>query len=128
MPGATAGSQDGGAAPEAPPCAEACCPQYHRAVELLGQRWTGAIVDVLLRADRPLRFGQITGGVPQISDRLLSRRLKELEAEGIVARQADGAPRYGLTPMGRELEPAVVALTAWGRRWLDTSASNFRQA
>jgi DNA-binding HxlR family transcriptional regulator len=110
---------------------EPCCPQYHEAVELLGARWTGAIVEVLLGAG-PLRFTEIANAVPDISDRLLSQRLTHLEAKGVIQREPVPGPpphtRYALTPMGAELEPAVVALKAWGRRWLDTSASSFRPA
>jgi DNA-binding HxlR family transcriptional regulator len=108
-----------------------CCPYYHEAVELLGRRWTGAIVEVLLQAG-PLRFSEIGNAVPELSDRLLSQRLKDLEDRGIIARLEDPGPpphsRYALTPMGRELQPAVAALKAWGRRWLDTSAPTFRPA
>jgi DNA-binding HxlR family transcriptional regulator len=111
------------------PAARSCCALYHEAVELLGRRWTGAIVEVLLEAG-PLRFGEIAGAIPGLSDRLLSERLKELEARGLVQRAADPGPpsclRYGLTPMGRGLQPAVAALKAWGREWLDRSASEFR--
>ena len=60
-----------------------CCPQYHEAVELLGRRWTGAIVDVLLQGGA-LRFGEIAQAVPDLSDRLLSQRLKDLEDRGAV--------------------------------------------
>jgi DNA-binding HxlR family transcriptional regulator len=94
---------------------ERCCPHYHRAVELIGRRWTGAIVAVLLDADAPLRFTEIAQAVPDLSDRLLAERVKELERAGIVAKD-DGV--YALTAMGRALEPAIRALQAWGRRWL----------
>ena len=99
---------------------ETCCPHYHRAVELLGRRWTGAIVDVLLRAERPLRFGEIAAAVPEISDRLLACRLRELVEQGVLTRtdEAGAGPRYAATQMGRDLAPSVAALTAWGRRWL----------
>src|SRR5918911_5340320 len=63
----------------------ACCSLYHRAVELVGKRWTGAILLVLL--DGPAHFSEIRHLVPDISDRLLSERLKELEAERIVERR-----------------------------------------
>jgi DNA-binding HxlR family transcriptional regulator len=110
---------------------EPCCPHYHEAVELLGARWTGAIVEVLLGAG-PLRFTEIANAVPDISDRLLSQRLAHLEDRGVVRREPDPGPpphtRYALTPMGAELEPAVTALKAWGRRWLDRSAASFRPA
>ena len=99
---------------------EHCCSLYHRAVELVGKRWTGAILFVLL--DGPLHFSAIKQLVPDLSDRLLSERLKELEAEGIVEREVlNGAPvrvEYRLTSKGRALEPAVRALKSWAREWL----------
>ena len=57
----------------------ACCPLYHEAVELIGRRWTGAIVAVLLDHG-PMRFSEIAQAVPELSDRLLSERMKELES------------------------------------------------
>ena len=69
----------------------ACCSLYHRAVELVGKRWTGAILLVLL--DGPAHFSEIRQLVPDISDRLLSESLKELEGECIVERRVqDGSP------------------------------------
>jgi DNA-binding HxlR family transcriptional regulator len=99
---------------------ESCCSAYHAAVELIGKRWTGAILFVLL--DGPLRFSEVKVLVPDLSDRLLSERLKELEAEGIVERRtSEGVPmriEYGLTEKGRALEPAVRSLKVWARSWL----------
>jgi DNA-binding HxlR family transcriptional regulator len=99
----------------------ACCSLYHRAIELVGKRWTGAILLVLL--DGPLHFSGIRQLVPELSDRLLSERLKELEAEGIVERKVlDGAPvrvEYSLTAKGRALEPALGALKEWAREHVD---------
>ena len=96
------------------------CPYYHQAIELIGKRWTGAIVDALLPA--PRRFSAIAQAIPQISDRLLSMRLRELESEGIVERRVlDGSPirvEYALTPKGRALEPAIGALRFWAREWI----------
>ena len=98
----------------------ACCSLYHRAVELVGRRWTGAILLVLM--DGPLRFGQIKQLVPDLSDRLLSERLKELEGEGIVTRYEESGgsarPQYGLTAKGRALEPALRALERWSHSHL----------
>ncbi|HEX8857240.1 MAG TPA: helix-turn-helix domain-containing protein [Thermoleophilaceae bacterium] len=98
-----------------------CCTLYHQAVEMVGKRWTGAILMVLL--DGPLRFSEVRSLVPDLSDRLLSERLKELEAEGIVARRVlEGTPvrvEYALSEKGRALEPAVRALKAWANAWLD---------
>ncbi len=97
-----------------------CCSYYHRAVELIGKRWTGAILLVLL--DGPLRFSEIRQLVPDLSDRLLSERLKELEAEGIVERRVfEETPvrvEYGLSEKGRALEPVVTTLKSWARDWL----------
>ncbi len=97
-----------------------CCTLYHRAVELIGKRWTGAILLVLM--DGPLRFSEIKQLVPELSDRLLSERLKELEAERIVARRvSDESPvrvEYELTEKGGDLRPVVMALKSWARDWL----------
>jgi len=102
---------------------EGCCPLYHEAVELIGRRWTGAILRVLM--DGPMRFSEIGQAVPELSDRLLSERMKELEARGIVERTVLPGPplrvQYSLSPMGRELEPALVELQRWASRWLDRS-------
>ncbi|MCW2999443.1 MAG: helix-turn-helix transcriptional regulator [Solirubrobacterales bacterium] len=102
-----------------------CCPLYHEAVELIGRRWTGAIVAVLLEAHpaRPLRFGEISQAVPELSDRMLSERLRELEARGVVVREVTPGPptkvAYALTDMGVGLEPALAALREWAQHWLD---------
>jgi DNA-binding HxlR family transcriptional regulator len=97
-----------------------CCALFHRAVELVGKRWSGAILSVLL--DGPLRFSEVRALVPDISDRLLSERLKELEAEDIVEREVlDDHPvgvEYRLTEKGKALEPAVGALKRWADEWL----------
>ena len=97
-----------------------CCPYYHEAVELVGRRWTGAILQVLM--DGPLRFSEVAQAVPELSDRLLSERMKELEARGIVDRTVLPGPplrvEYELSRMGRELEPALSELERWARRWL----------
>jgi DNA-binding HxlR family transcriptional regulator len=99
-----------------------CCPLYHEAVELIGRRWTGAIVEVLLNGGA-MRFSEIGAAVPELSDRLLSERMKELEARGVVERTVDPGPpvkvTYDLTTMGRGLEPAVAEPRMWARRWLD---------
>jgi DNA-binding HxlR family transcriptional regulator len=95
------------------------CPHFHHTVELLGRRWTGVILRVL--AAGPARFGDIKTNVPGLSDRLLTNRLGELEAEGLVKRcQLDGTNCYGLTSKGLELTPAIEALEevagSWARR------------
>ena len=117
---AVSAAKDRRAEPEGEHERPQCCGLYHRAVELIGKRWSGAIILVLL--DGPLHFSGIRQLVPELSDRLLSERLKELEAEGVVQRRVlDGAPvrvEYSLTEKGQALEPAVRALKQWGREWL----------
>ncbi len=102
--------------------ARGVCPYFHEAVELVGKRWNGAIVHTLLSG--PMRFSALAHSVPQISDRLLSMRLRELEHAGIVKRQVyDGYPvrvEYALTDKGRALEPTVLALRTWAREWLQS--------
>jgi DNA-binding HxlR family transcriptional regulator len=100
--------------------AAAVCPLYHRAVELIGRRWTGAILRVLL--DGETRFSDLTGAVPGLSDRLLSERLKELEAEQIVVRtvfpETPVRIEYTLTEKGRALGEVMDAIGTWAHRWL----------
>ncbi len=95
------------------------CPDFHAAIELIGRRWTGAILWAL--ADRPHYFAELTASVPGLSDRLLSRRLRELEAQGLVERSVHDGSRarvsYALTEKGRALEPALRELKDWGRAW-----------
>jgi DNA-binding HxlR family transcriptional regulator len=99
-----------------------CCPKLHEAVELIGKRWSGAIIVVLLDGGA-MRFSEIAQAIPQLSDRLLSERMKELEARGIVERRVHpDSPvkvEYELTDMGRELAPALHQLKSWSHRWLD---------
>ena len=96
------------------------CPLYHRAIEIIGRRWTGAIVRSLLSGDT--RFCRIRSTIPGLSDRLLSERLKELEAEGIVDRRvlAETPVRieYHLTPKGEALAAIVQSASAWAEEWL----------
>ena len=95
------------------------CPHFHAAIELIGRRWTGAILWAL--AERPHFFAELVAAVPGISDRLLSARLRELEAEGLVERSVhDGSPArvsYALTEKGRSIAPALRELRGWARRW-----------
>jgi DNA-binding HxlR family transcriptional regulator len=105
----------------APTPAEAgFCPVFHHAVELIGRRWSGAIVRALLSGTT--RFSEIAATVPGISDRLLSERLKELETEGIVERRVipDTPVRidYLLTPKGRDLAEVFTSISGWAYRWL----------
>jgi len=103
----------------------AFCPKYHRAVELIGRRWTGAILRALLSGVS--RFSELCDTVPGLSDRMLAERLKELEAEGIVLRTVvpDTPVRveYSLTDKGRDLEVVMQAVAGWAERWEAAAAS-----
>jgi DNA-binding HxlR family transcriptional regulator len=103
------------------PAKPACCPYFHQAVELIGRRWTGAILEILMQGGS-LRFSTIAAAVPDLSDRMLSDRLKELEAYALVERTVFSGPpvrvQYALTPKGQELGPALRELKSWARHWL----------
>jgi DNA-binding HxlR family transcriptional regulator len=94
------------------------CPKYEWAVQILGKRWTAMIVRTLLPS--PRRFSDMTA-IIGVSDRLLSERLKELEAHGLVERRVypDTPVRieYALTDKGRELDGVVEAIQHWANRW-----------
>jgi DNA-binding HxlR family transcriptional regulator len=96
------------------------CPRYHHAVELIGRRWTGAILMVLLQGAS--RFTDIVQSVPGLSDRLLSERLKELETEGIVSRvvHAETPVRieYQLTAKGQALSSVTESVAQWAEQWV----------
>lgn len=103
----------------------AVCPRYHHAVELIGRRWTGAIVRIMLGG--ATRFSDLTVAIPGLSDRMLSERLKELEAEGIVQRNvfAETPVRieYLVTDKGRALSAVVDSIGAWAEAWLPLDPS-----
>ncbi len=101
------------------------CPVFQEAVELIGKRWAGAIVRSLLSG--AVRFSDILNQVPGLSDRLLSERLRELEAQGIVERRVyPELPvriEYTLTPKGAELREIVVTIDSWADRWWTVPSS-----
>jgi DNA-binding HxlR family transcriptional regulator len=96
------------------------CARFHRAVELIGGRWTGAIIQTLLQGKT--RYALIKAAIPDMSDRMLSERLRSLEAEDLVTRWviADTPVRveYELTEKGRSLENALLEISAWANRWI----------
>ena len=95
------------------------CEHYRRAAEIVGRRWVPELLRVLL--DGPARYGAIRGSIPGISDHLLSERLKELEANGIVVREVTPSTpvriEYRLTERGQDLAAAIGELAAWAERW-----------
>ena len=98
----------------------ALCPRFQRAMELVGKRWTGAILRMLIAG--PCRFNELLSRVTGISDRLLSERLRELESVGMIKRDVIPGPPvrviYELTCSGHELEPVIAALEAWAEKWI----------
>lgn len=96
------------------------CPRFEAAVGLIGKRWTGLIIEVLLQ--RPQRFSEIAQAIEHVSDRMLAERLKELEAEGIVDRhvypETPVRVEYSLTDKGRDLAPVMQALHNWANSWI----------
>jgi len=96
------------------------CSRFHHAVELIGRRWTGAIISSMLT--QPRCFNEFLAAVPGLSDRLLTERLRELESEGLVRRTVIAGPpvrvSYDLTESGKDLEPAIEALGKWAERWV----------
>ncbi|WP_245886939.1 winged helix-turn-helix transcriptional regulator [Umezawaea tangerina] len=96
------------------------CPNFHAAVELIGRKWNGVILQQLLTG--PLRFLELRERVPRVTDAMLSQRLKELEAAALVERVVTTTSRpvevrYKLTPIGDRLAPVLDAVAAWGNEW-----------
>ena len=100
---------------------ESVCPKYHKAIELIGRRWTGAIISAMLAGKS--RYHEIRENVPDISDRMLAERLRELETEGVVERNVFPTTpvriEYELTEKGRALEAAIVAIGNWANKWIE---------
>ena len=98
----------------------ALCSRFHRASELIGRRWTGAIIFVLLKSR--CRFAALGAAIPDITDRMLSDRLRELEEEGIIERtvvpETPVRVEYALTKKGRALASAINAITDWAHKWI----------
>lgn len=95
---------------------DATCPAFHAAIELIGRRWNGVLLQQLLGG--PLRFHELRDRIAGITDAMLSQRLKDLEASGIVVRTVGtGRPvmvSYELTTIGHQLSPILDAVASWG--------------
>lgn len=105
------------------------CPAFHKAVELIGRRWSGAIVREMLAGTS--RFTDLRDAIPDISDRMLCERLRELEVEGVVARRVSGETpvrvEYHLTDKGLALKSVVAAIGDWADRWSGCSEASERR-
>ena len=102
------------------PAGPSLCVKFHKAVELIGRRWSGAVIQILMRG--ACRYAELRDAIPDISDRMLSERLQELEEEGIVLRrvipETPVRVEYELTAKGRALEPALSAIGRWAEHWV----------
>jgi DNA-binding HxlR family transcriptional regulator len=100
------------------------CARFHRASELIGRRWTGAIIFLLLKSR--CRFAMLRDAIPDITDRMLCERLQELEQEGIVERtvvpETPVRVEYALTRKGRALAGAFDAILDWAHKWVEVEA------
>jgi DNA-binding HxlR family transcriptional regulator len=96
------------------------CSRFHRAIELIGSRWTGAILQTLLQGKT--RYAAIKSAIPDLTDRMLSERLRSLEAEGLLVRavvpESPVRVEYELTRKGRELQGALGEIASWAERWI----------
>jgi DNA-binding HxlR family transcriptional regulator len=96
------------------------CSRFHRAIELIGSRWTGAILQTLLQGST--RYAVIKAAIPDITDRMLSERLRSLEVEDLVSRkvipESPVRVEYDLTTKGRELQDALREIGSWAERWI----------
>jgi DNA-binding HxlR family transcriptional regulator len=95
------------------------------AAEILCTRWTIVVLRELVAGST--RFNELRRGVPRMSPALLSQRLKELQAAGVISRIASdrepGVFEYHLTKSGQELEPVIMAVGNWGQRWVESELS-----
>ncbi|MFC4033159.1 winged helix-turn-helix transcriptional regulator [Streptomyces polygonati] len=108
------------------------CERFHAAIELIGGRWTGAILRAVFTGQH--RFAHIRSAVPGLSDTMLAQRLRTLEAHGLLERRVAAAGgsgtagssgvsgtaqiEYHLTAKGQELGPVLDAVIAWSHRWI----------
>ena len=96
------------------------CPLYRHAIEMIGRKWSGAILRAMLSGTT--QFSEFADVIPGVSDRLISVRLKEFESEGIVERIVipDKPVRiqYRLTPKGESLGSIVIGVSQWAEQWL----------
>lgn len=96
------------------------CVRYHAAIELIGTRWTGAVLRALFTGHH--RYGEVKAAVPGVSDTMLAQRLKEMQAQGLIERRVLAATpvqvEYHLTAMGLALEPVLDAVIAWSHDWI----------
>jgi len=107
----------------------ALCSRFHAAVELIGRRWAGAIIQMLMGGRK--RYCELKEAVPDISDRMLSERLRELEQEGVLRRivtpETPVRVEYELTKKGAALQEAMDAIGEWAHTWIPETRPKARR-
>jgi DNA-binding HxlR family transcriptional regulator len=100
------------------------CSRFHRAVELIGGRWSGPILLAVLAGRH--RYADIRASIPGLSDTMLAQRLRALEGEGLIERRVlPTSPvrvEYHPTPKGEDLVPVLEAVAAWAEQWIDVES------
>ena len=98
------------------------CPKVEKTLSLLGKKWVGLIILSLLEG--PRKFMEIEHFIPNLSSRLLSERLKELESEGIVIKhvypETPVRIEYELSEKGKALEQTYSSINQWADKWIET--------
>ncbi|MGX7199111.1 winged helix-turn-helix transcriptional regulator [Enterococcus nangangensis] len=106
------------------------CPKFQKTFTVLGKKWNGLILDVLLEGGAQ-RFSQLAEKIPAVSDRVLVERLKELEVEGLVTRKSLGPDslrmEYCLTEKGQDLRTALLALRRWSENWIELTPAEMTE-
>jgi len=96
------------------------CPKYETSIEIIGKKWTGLIIRVLM--DGPKRFKEIKEQIPNVSDKMLTDRMRELEQVGLINRKVyPETPvriEYELTEKGLDLKPVIESIQIWSEKWI----------
>jgi DNA-binding HxlR family transcriptional regulator len=112
------------------PPSEHLCPWFQTAMDVLSKPWNGLLL-ATLHSRGPLRFSELRQGLSAMGDRMLSARLKELEARGLVLRRVEPGPpvrvAYELTPGGRGFEDVALALSGWGQKFKPATPKRARR-
>jgi len=102
------------------------CPYYAAATQMLGRRWAAGVLRALVTG--PARFSDIAAAIPGMTDKLLSQRLKDLEADGLVERHVHAGPpvrvQYRLTEKGDALSTILLDLNRWALKWIALPADH----
>ncbi|MET7458954.1 helix-turn-helix domain-containing protein [Nonomuraea sp. NPDC005501] len=106
------------------------CTRFHIALELIGARWSGAVIHMIFKGAH--RYADLKAAIPGLNDTMLARRLRELEAAGLVERRVlSTSPvrvEYHLTEMGEDLRPVLDELVTWAHKWIPLPGASGHEA